>query len=63
MLLASGAPTQLFGTPVVKALIKNKWEEFGKVHLCQKGLWFLLQFSLFFSFQVGYISCCLRQHI
>ena len=54
MLLASGAPTELFGTPVVKALIKSKWKEFGKAHLCQKGAWFLLQASLFYAFQVSY---------
>ena len=54
MLLASGAPTKLFGTPVVRALIKNKWEEFGKTHMWQKLAWFLLQTSLFYAFQV----CC-----
>ncbi len=53
MLLASGAPTQLFGTPVVQALITNKWEEFGRAHMWQKIAWFLLQTALFYAFQVG----------
>jgi hypothetical protein len=52
-LLDSGAPTRLFGVPMVRALIENKWNEFGKRHLVLQGARFLLHLSLFFAFQAG----------
>ncbi len=53
MLLASGAPTKLYGTPVVSALITNKWNEFGRAHMYKTIAWFLLQTGLFYAFQVS----------
>ncbi len=52
-LLDSGVPTQVYGAPIVRALIESKWHEFGKRQLFCQGFWFLLEMALFFAFQVG----------
>jgi hypothetical protein len=52
----NGVPPQVFSTPVVTALIKNKWEEFGKLlnSLAHTRTRLVPADRLFHAFQVGF---------